>query len=114
MQHTSPNKQTPTEPATIEHCLQQIEDFSTGMETLNISSDSMERLEHKADVDCFLSHDLSPMIEKQQYAQVSTFLQKLKKKLEQHQQVSLFSRRIFKPPSREKRIWMCNHLKAMR
>ena len=53
-------------------------------------------------------------IERGDFQKVSGFLQHLRKKMEQHQQVSLFSKRIFKPPSRQRRIWMANHLKAMR
>ena len=77
-------KQKPKTPATFDHCLQQIEEFSTAAELLNTSSDPAERLEHSTDVACFLNHDLSFMIEKQQYGKVCNFLQSLRKKLMRH------------------------------
>ena len=67
-------RQKPTTPATFDHCLQQIQEFSTAAETLNTSSDRAERLEYSADVDCFLNSDLTPMIEEQRYGQVCAFL----------------------------------------
>ena len=114
MPHTSSKRQKPKTPATFDQCLQQIEKFSTAAETLNTSSNPAERLEFSADVDCFLNSDLTTLIEKEQYGKVCNFLQSLRKKLVRHQQVSQFSKRIFKPPSRQRRIWMSNHLKAMR
>ena len=84
------------------------------MDTIITADSHMERLDNKVDVECFLEHDLTAEIVKGEYAKVCDFLHQLRRKLIQHQQVSRCSKRIFKPASRSRRIWMANHLKAMR
>ena len=70
--------------------------------------------EESADVSCFMNSSFSDEIERGDFQKVSGFLQQLRRKMERHQQISSCSKRIFKPPSRQRRIWMANHLDAFK
>ena len=94
--------------------IENIQSLAITINTAISSNDPSQRAEDSADVSCFLNSSFALEIERGEYEKVSGFLQLLRKKFERHQQVSHCSKRIFKPPSREKRIWMANHLKAMR
>ena len=94
--------------------LENIQSLTITLDTANTSTDPSQRAEDGADVSCFLNGSFAAEIERGEYEKVSVFLQQLRRNFERHQQISSCSKRIFKPPSRQRRIWMSNHLKAMK
>ena len=91
-----------------------IQSLAITLDTANTSSLPGQRAEASADVSCFLNSSFADEIERGEFQKVSGFLRRLRKKMVMHQKVSSRSKRIFKPATRQQRIWMANHLGAFR
>ena len=96
MQWSPVVKQKLLDPLGFQRTLTPIQEFSTGMETLNTVGNHSDKAEYPAYVASFLNPDIVPFINEEQHVQVCDFLQKLKASMQRKQYISFHSKRIYR------------------
>ena len=96
MQRTPVVKQTLLDPLGFQRTLTPIQEFSTGMETLNTVGNHSNKAENVAYNPFILNADIVPVINEEQHVQVCDFLQKLKASMQRKQYISFHSKRIYR------------------